>query len=183
MRHRASRLLMTASVTLAVLAGSMPASAQGTTLPPIVTRMFKAMTATTAYKMVSDSTSGGGATMGGTATTHREMIRRQHGQTMRLSVDMRLTGANGLARVSQIVYTGAHVCMRQSRAAAWNCHDPASMFQGVTTADPEEALRSLGGHLEMSPTGSTRTIRGQTWTVYKFTETLTSVAIMTIHGT
>lgn len=182
MRHRATRLLMTAIVTLAVLAGSTPAPAQGTTLPPIRDRIFTAMTTATAYRMVSDSTSAG-ATMAGKATTHREIIRLRHGQTTRMYMAVESKAASGLPRVSQFVYTGAHMCRRQSRTAAWNCHYPVSMFQGMALADPAAALGSLGGHMEMSPTGSIRTIQGQTWTVYKFTETLTSVAIMTIHGT
>ena len=184
MRRIASRVLLPGIMVLTLLAGPASPRARGATLPPIMARMLKAMVAATAYKMVNDSTtSGGSATVGGASTVHMTMIRLGRGASAHVYIESASKRAGAPPRVSEVIYTGTHICERQNGVGAWNCAYPLSDLPAMISGDPAKALQSLGAHFQIASIGRTRKELGQTCALYTFTETLTSVVALTMHGT
>lgn len=186
MYHSTSRPLILTVATLALLgvqAMTSPSAARasqaGTSIPPVYMQMVNAMTSAQSYKLVSDSTVNGGA------STRITIVSVRHGNLfLRYMATDTTIGAKHM--IGQLVFTGTHVCYRQSSAGAWNCRMPATTvasYAAASSMDPR-TLAALGVHMsiQMAPAGS-KVVQGQMCMGYSITSTTTSSYTITTHGT
>ncbi len=179
MNHTTCRpLALTVALTLlggAALAPMAPAHAAG----PDVLRQLSQAIATHSFKVVIDSHStGADAAQAGLGQMHMEETLLRHGATFRLYIYSKT--AQG---VNEMVYTGAHACVRRAGQRAWNCAMPAGYIAMYRDRmDPAKAMKAAGAYIQnVGPTG-TKMVRGHLSEGYRFTTTMTTLHT-TGHGT
>ena len=192
MNHTTYRPLVLTVAALALFGGAAIASpvparasqAQASSqaaIPPAYMQMLNAMASARSYKLVSDSTGNGGIVI------HMEFVSLHRGNlAYKYITSDTKTGARHT--IGQLVFTGTHLCIRQSRAGAWNCRAPAATVSAYAASyaamtDPR-AMEALGVRIriQMSPAGH-KVVQKQLCTGYSVTETTTSSYTITGHGT
>jgi len=187
MNHLTSRPLVLTVAALALLGAPAllsPSTARASrtqaAIPPAYMQMLNAMASAQSYKLVSDSTSNG------SIVTHMEFVSARYGNIVKryITSDTR-TGARHT--IDQLVFTGTHLCIRQSDAGAWNCRAPAATVAAYAAAyaamvDPR-AMEALGVRMriQLSPAGR-KVVQQQLCTGYSITSTTTSSYTITGHG-
>ncbi len=184
MNHMASRPLVLTVAALALLGAPAllsPSAARASqtqaAIPPAYVQMLNAMASAQSYKLVSDSTSNGGIVV------HIEFVSARYNNVAKkyVTIDTK-TGARHT--IGQLVFTGTHLCMRQSRTGAWNCRAPAATVAAYAGMVDPRAMEALGVRMriQLSPVGR-KVVQQQLCTGYSITSTTTSSYTTTGHGT
>jgi len=178
--HTTPRPLVLTVAALALLGGATlapmsPAHAAG----PDVLRQLSQAIAAHSFKVVIDSRStGANAARASLGHLHMEETLLRHGTTFRLYIYSRTVQG-----VNEMVYTGAHACVRQSGQRAWNCAMPTRAIAMYRDAmDPAKAMKAAGAYIQdVGPVG-TKMVRGHLSEGYRFTTTMATLHT-TGHGT
>ncbi len=186
--YMTSRPLVLTVAALALLGAPAllsPSAAQASqsqaAIPPAYMQMLNAMASAQSDKLVSDSTSNGGIVI------HIEFVSARYNNVTKkyITSDTKIGTRH---TIGQLVFTGTHLCMRQSSAGAWNCRAPAATVAAYAAGyaamvDPR-AMEALGVRMsiQMSPAGR-KVVQQQMCTGYGITSTTTSSYTITGHGT
>lgn len=134
--------------------------------------MGKALAHAERFEVVSDSSSTHAAgSPGGVMKIRITEIFIRRGSGYAMSMQVKTDG-----KVSALVYTGKHLCAKQSAAAAWNCTLPLSYVQGyLANMDPVKALKASGAIVTGVAAVGSRIIAGQACAGYRFADSLASI--------
>jgi hypothetical protein len=79
-------------------------------------------------------------------------------------------------KYSAEVYTGTHVCLKRTAAAAWNCTLPPSYATAImANMDPVKGFKAAGIVMTSIASAGTKTIQGQPCAGYRYVISLSSI--------
>jgi hypothetical protein len=187
MNHQIARVVVRIGLLLGAAAMLFPAQilaqtptatahASGIDLGALMTNALGKMHS---FKSVSDSiTTHAPSSPGGVMKMHVEEIFVRHDTGFAMSMQMTIDG-----KYSAEVFTGTHVCLKRSAAAAWNCSTPPSMAQSsMANLDPAKAFKASGIVMTSAVSLGTKNIQGQPCAGYKYDMSVPAIH-MTGHGT
>jgi hypothetical protein len=166
-RRRSIRRLALLSGALIALCGLAGAPAARAATPPALSQMAQALARVRGYQVTTQSTSAGYGSPLSVASAGTVVGQ---GKTLRLDVTTTMDRA-GQVSTTEVVFTGAHLCLRSHGQHAWSCSAaPSGMLARLQSTDPAQMAKALGLSQRYVPAGR-QTKQGQPCMTYRFSFT------------
>lgn len=166
-KHRTQRAGLFVAAMLAVAGmATVPARAAASPATPIV-QAFQAMYSATSFRATMTSVESLGKSNASRSTGEMIIVRQGKVFTyyLKLTMHQQLFGKTS-TRVTEVVSTATHTCMREQQHGAWDCHAAAgTLFMAGFTPD---ALRKASARIKQVTPLGTQTVDGQLCRGYRF---------------
>ena len=177
--HVATRIGLACAAAAMLFPTQAPASAAHAAAIDLSALMARALGKVHSFRVVSDSRSTGAMTSpGGVMKMHMEEIFVRRGAGFTMSMQVTTDG-----QFHAMVYTGTHLCVKKTAAAAWDCTLSAAYVKMYTVGlDPVKAFEASGVVMTSVASAGTKTLQGQSCDGYRYAMALQSINL-TGHGT
>lgn len=169
------------AITAAVLAlpAPVPAATVHASSTDLGALMARALDNVHSFKLVNDSTTmHASASPGDVMKMHIEEVFVRRGTGFAMSMQTTVDG-----KYSAEVYTGTHVCLKQTAGATWNCSVPPSYAKALlANIDPVKGFKASGVVMTSVVSAGTKSVQGQLCTGYRFAMSVAAIHL-TGHGT